>query len=64
MTATAERADLELKDLAEILGVSYTTVYRMKNKGELPPHIKVGGLFRWRRSTVDNWIEEQELANA
>lgn len=64
MTATAERADLELKDLAELLGVSYTTVYRMKNRGELPPYIKVGGLFRWRRSTVDAWLQKQEEANA
>lgn len=50
---------------AERLGVSPSTIYRMRAKGEdLPPAFKVGSQLRWRASTVEAWIRDRETAVA
>jgi len=54
---------MTLKDLAKVFGVSTATMYRMKEKGELPPHVKIGGQYRWMPETVNKWIAEQEAMN-
>lgn len=54
--------------LAELLSISIPTLYRMINNGELPPKIKIGKrAVGWRRSQIEEWMEErterQELGN-
>lgn len=59
---------LSARDLAELLGVSRATIYRYRSEGKdhlLPPAIMIGVQPRWRMSTVQSWLEEQEgKANA
>lgn len=49
---------LSIKQLAEVMGVSYRSLLniRCKNPDELPPAIKVGGVIRYRATDVDAWI--------
>jgi PTS system nitrogen regulatory IIA component len=47
---------LTLKQLAEHLQLSERTIYRLLGRGQLPG-FKVGGLWRFRRSVVDYWLD-------
>lgn len=63
-TADTERTEspqamLSIDDLAEILGVSRTTVYGLRYRGEGPPSVKVGRSIRYDRREVDTWLEER-----
>jgi excisionase family DNA binding protein len=49
---------LEVKDVAQILKVSTRTVIRLAERGELTA-FKVGDLWRFRRSDVNDYIERQ-----
>ena len=46
-----------LKEVSELLGVSYTTVYNLVIKGEIP-FIKIGGQYFISRSDFDKWFNE------
>jgi len=47
---------LNIKQLAEYLQLSQRTVYRLVERGDLPA-VKVGGQWRFRRATVDEWLD-------
>lgn len=49
---------LEVKDVAQILKVSTRTVIRLAERGELTA-FKIGDLWRFRRSDVDDYVEQQ-----
>ncbi len=49
---------LDLKEVAEHLGVSQKTVYRLLNRGELPA-VKVGRQWRFYRKEVEAWLKEE-----
>ena len=49
---------LEVKDVANILKVSTRTVIRLAERGELVS-FKIGDLWRFRRSDVDEYIRRQ-----
>jgi excisionase family DNA binding protein len=49
---------LEVKDVANILKVSTRTVIRLAERGELVA-FKIGDLWRFRRSDVDEYIRRQ-----
>jgi len=49
---------LEVKDVAQILKVSTRTVIRLAERGQLTA-FKVGDLWRFRRSDVHDYIEQQ-----
>lgn len=52
---------LDIRGLAECLGISTATIYRMRSLGEdLPRAFKVGSQLRWRQETVDQWVAAQE----
>lgn len=54
---------LDIRDLAECLGISTATIYRMRSLGEdLPRAFKVGSQLRWRQETVDQWVAAREEA--
>jgi excisionase family DNA binding protein len=49
-----------LPDVAQLLKVAEKTVYTMAQKGELPA-FKVRGQWRFKRTDIDAWIEQQKL---
>jgi excisionase family DNA binding protein len=56
--ATAEkRPILTVIELAEMLSVPVSTVYRWNYAGTGPRAIKVGKYVRYRRVDVETWLE-------
>jgi excisionase family DNA binding protein len=49
---------LEVKEIAKWLKVSTRTVIRLAERGDLVA-FKIGDLWRFRRSDVDNYIQQQ-----
>ncbi len=47
---------LDIKAVADKLGVSVRTVERLKRQGALPPHVLVMGAHRWTEESVDAYI--------
>jgi excisionase family DNA binding protein len=52
--------DLELR---ELLGVSRTTLWRLRNRAGLP-YGKVGREFRYRKSEVLRWVKDNKAKAA
>jgi prophage regulatory protein len=49
---------LTVAQVAERLGISEATLFRMLSRGERPPSYRIGGRRRyWRESDVLNWLE-------
>lgn len=46
---------MDVKEVAEYLALSPTTIYRMLTSGEIP-NVKVGGQYRFPKGVIDNWI--------
>lgn len=55
---SAERL-LTAEDLADQLGISVSSIYRMRsNRESLPRATRVGArAVRWRQADVDKWLE-------
>lgn len=63
MQATPTDTDriLRPRRLAEHLGVSLTTLWRMRQRGELPRPIRISaGAVGWRLSKIEAWLSERE----
>jgi len=52
---------LTLPEVAKLLKVAEKTVYTMAQKNELPA-FKVRGQWRFKRTDIDAWIEQQKAA--
>ena len=51
---------LDSKEVANLLGVSHTTIWRMRCEGRLPAPIQVSSrLVKWRRSDILDWVDQQ-----
>ena len=48
---------LSAEALADRLGFSARTIWRLRSAGKLPPSLKIGGSIRWRSREIDAWIE-------
>jgi len=49
---------LSVRDVAALLGGCSTRhLYRLVDAGRMPPPVKLGGLTRWRRAEILNWIK-------
>ncbi len=49
---------LRVADLAALLSVSRTTVWRWTQSGHLPPPLKIGPhTTGWRSSVVEAWLD-------
>lgn len=56
---------LRPREVAEMLNVHTTTVWRWRRNGEFPEPIRLGPrICGWRRSTVDAWLDRQIEASA
>jgi len=49
---------LSIKQLADLLQLSERTIYRLASNGEIPG-FRVGNSWRFKRSRVEEWMEEQ-----
>ena len=54
-----DRALLDATEVAELLGVPTSWVYAEAQAGRLP-HVRIGRYRRFRRRTVDAWIDDHE----
>ena len=52
-----------LDELAAYLKVGKRTLYRLAAHGEIPA-FKVGGTWRFRRSDIDQWIQDRSPRGA
>jgi len=44
--------------VAALLACSTKTVYRLNDRGALPSPVRIGGLLRWPRAAIEQWIAE------
>lgn len=59
MADDAETRLWNARELADYLGLAYSTVEFWRNKGRGPRYFRVGKYVRYRKSDVDAWLEEQ-----
>lgn len=53
---------IRAKELAKILTISVPTVWRMEQRGELPPKIQITKkISGWRESDIEVWLKEREI---
>jgi len=50
-----------VQELAKYLRMRPVTIYKHVTQGKIPA-FKVGSHWRFKKSTIDKWIEEQEQA--
>ena len=50
---------LTLDDLAEYLDIPKRTIYAWRYRGVGPVGFKIGGHVRYRKSDVEEWLNEQ-----
>ncbi len=48
---------LDVRAVAELIGCSSRNVYRLAESGQIPSPVKIGGLVRWNRDSLDDWID-------
>ena len=53
---------LTIRQVAELLKINEKTTYKHASEGKIPG-FKVGGSWRFRRSDLDRWIDEQCAAS-
>jgi predicted DNA-binding transcriptional regulator AlpA len=51
---------LDTIEVARLLGISAHQMYRMRAKGDGPPVVKIGGVYRYRPEAVEQWLRAQE----
>jgi len=47
---------LNVGTVARLLNCSKRTVYRLSDRGALPPPVRLGALVRWRKSELMRWL--------
>ena len=60
-TSISQDALLRLNDVRAITGMGKTLIYRLIKNNQFPRQIHPAGarMSTWRKSEIDNWIEEQ-----
>lgn len=51
-----------VKELAEYIKAKPITIYKHVEQGKIPA-FKLGSHWRFKKETIDKWIEEQEASN-
>ena len=55
MKTVAEDRWLSVEEIAVYLGIKRDTVYKWIDRKKMPAH-KVGSLWKFKRTEVDNWV--------
>ncbi len=54
----AELRLLDVREVAQILGIAVRTVWRLSATGELPAPVRIGArIVRWRLSDIEQYLE-------
>jgi len=48
---------MTVRQVAAILGIGVSTVWRAASKGDIPKPIKIGGSTRWRRADIEALVK-------
>lgn len=57
-TTVSNRRLINIKELAEMIGVSTKTVYRWRDQGRIPPGKQLSDqTIRWDIRTIEAWFE-------
>jgi excisionase family DNA binding protein len=59
MTLDVGERLMSITDLSEMLGVPIHTLYRWRYNGEGPVGYRIGRHVKYRRATVEAWLEMQ-----
>ena len=51
---------LTTEEVCEYLGVARRTLDRWNARRIGPPQVRMGGLIRYRRQSLDKWLESRE----
>ncbi len=49
---------LTVDGVAKMLACSPRSVYRLADAGRIPPPVRIGGLVRWPRALLEQWIAD------
>ena len=60
MTSTETNGLLNVNEVASHLQISPRSVWTRVSKAELPAPIYIGKLARWRRETINGWLDAKE----
>jgi len=53
---------IRASELAKKLTISKPTLWRMEQRGELPPKIQISKrISGWRESDIQEWLEKREI---
>ena len=55
--AMSEALMLTVDRVAAMLDCSERHVYRLEERGQMPPAVRLGACVRWPRKSVEDWIE-------
>lgn len=58
MTVPLESPLLTVQELSAMLRISVSSVWRLRERGKLPPGIRLGHSVRWRRKDVEEFIRK------
>lgn len=58
-----DRDLLDSKQLCADYGFSYSWLAQSRVRGDGPPFLKIGANVRYRRKTVEEWINAQETTS-
>ena len=58
-----EEGVFTVQELANYLRMKPLTIYKHASGGKLPG-FKVGSHWRFKRATIDQWIQSQEITNS
>jgi len=45
-------------DVADMLACSTKTIYRLVDRGAIPRPVRLGGMLRWHRPCLEQWIAD------
>ncbi|PFZ72326.1 excisionase [Bacillus toyonensis] len=57
-----KKITLTVKEVAELLGVSLTTIYSMARTGEIP-HARIKGKILFHRPIIETWLMNGAMQN-
>ncbi len=57
------REVMDIRQASEYLGISPDTLYKYASEGTIPA-FKLGNRWRFKRSRMDEWMDEQSTASA
>jgi len=64
MNESTDDSMIGVSAVAKMIGVSPRTVQRWASNGEIIEPYRVGGLLRWKRSALLEWIESTKQVKA